>query len=359
MVMEDFKVEVITVGKVEDHPDADRLEIAKVYDYPVIIGKGEFKEGDKAVYVPIDSVVPTDNDRFTFLDRCNKCHGKGKFQFSEDGPEVECDKCGGTGKQGKPFKIKAKRLRGIFSMGLLTAAEDEWELGQDVKDILSITKYEPPPITSMQGDCEKDPGVLVYYKVKRLLNYPGAFPEGEEVVITEKLHGCNSRYVFTDERLWVGSHGMYKMYNPENLWWKIVEKYGLEEKLKKVPDIGVYGEVFGQVQNMKYGATNKDPYMFRAFDALDIKTRQFLDYDDLVALLKELDLPSVPVLYRGPWAEELRLLAEEDSKIEGADHYSEGIVIKPVKERIHRRIGRVIMKLHGQNYLLGKKKKKG
>lgn len=38
--MSEFKVEVVKVGPVEKHPNADSLGITKVYDYPVIVKKG-------------------------------------------------------------------------------------------------------------------------------------------------------------------------------------------------------------------------------------------------------------------------------------------------------------------------------
>jgi RNA ligase (TIGR02306 family) len=55
--MSTFEVKVRKIT-IEPHPDADLLEIGKVDDYNVVVGKGQFKTGDLVVYIPEASVVP-------------------------------------------------------------------------------------------------------------------------------------------------------------------------------------------------------------------------------------------------------------------------------------------------------------
>ena len=43
--MSEWKVQVVKVGALTKHPNADRLMLTKVFDYPVIIAVGEFQEG--------------------------------------------------------------------------------------------------------------------------------------------------------------------------------------------------------------------------------------------------------------------------------------------------------------------------
>lgn len=40
------------------HPDADRLELAEVGLYRAVVGKGQFRSGDYAVYIPEQAVLP-------------------------------------------------------------------------------------------------------------------------------------------------------------------------------------------------------------------------------------------------------------------------------------------------------------
>ena len=53
-----FKVPFTTILKVENHPNADRLEIAFVYGFQVIVQKGKYSAGNRVVYIPIDSILP-------------------------------------------------------------------------------------------------------------------------------------------------------------------------------------------------------------------------------------------------------------------------------------------------------------
>ena len=320
--MSEFHVQVVRVGKIDKHPNADSLGLTHVYDYPVIVRLDDFHEGDLAVYVPVDSLVPADDPRWTFLDG--------------------------------HLRIKAKRLRGIFSMGLLTKADPTWAEGQDVLADLRITKYEPPEQTT-GGEDEHDPGFMpCYTDIEGLRRWPDILVPGEEVVITEKRHGACSRWTYQDGRLWCASHHNWKKPNDTVLWWKAAKLYDLERKLQRRPDLGFYGEVFGQVQDLKYGASDKNPLFVEMFDALDIRTKRYLDYDDFVTAARDVDLPVVPVLFRGPWAPELRCHAEGKTTSAGVDHVREGMVVKPVHERFDDRIGRAVLKIHGEGYLTRK-----
>jgi tRNA-binding EMAP/Myf-like protein len=55
--MSTHKVEVVQIDEVLKHPNADRLELAKIMGWQVVIGKGNFKVGDLAAYIPVDSIL--------------------------------------------------------------------------------------------------------------------------------------------------------------------------------------------------------------------------------------------------------------------------------------------------------------
>lgn len=324
--MSEFHVRVVRVGDIEKHPNADTLSITKVDDYPVIIRTGDFKPGDLAVYVPIDSVIPKDSVTFAFL--------------------------------GDMRRIKAKKLRGIFSMGLLVPPPadlppERLEVGTNVQAEFGIEKYDPEVGFAgavLGGDNEKDPGFLpVYTDIEGLRRYPNVLAQGEEVVLTEKTHGCNSRFVFRDGRLWIGSHKRIKKADGSTVWHEAASRYALAEKLAAHPNIAIYGEVYGQVQDLKYGV--QDGVRLALFDAMDTLTRRYFDFDEFVAFAGVLGLPTVPILYRGPWSNDLRAMAEGKSTM--ADHVREGFVVRPVKER-HEHMGRVVLKMVGEGYLLRK-----
>jgi len=321
----EFHIRVIRVGKIDKHPNADSLSITHVADYPVIIRTGEVQEGGLAVYIPVDAVVPKDDPHWAFLD-------------------------GHT-------RIRAKRLRGIFSMGLLSPiVPDGAAEGDDVREALGITKYEPPEPFQMGEDNEKDPGFLpVYTDIEGLRAHPDLLRVGEEVVLTEKIHGANGRAVFHEGRLWIGSHTSIKRMDPSNLWWKAALAYDLEAKLREVPGTAIYWEVYGQVQDLKYGVDVKGRVKIALFDALNVATRTYLDHDDFAALAARLGLPTVPILFRGPWDPSLKSHAEGVTVIGNGANVREGFVVRPIKERFAESLGgRLILKMPGEGYLTRK-----
>ena len=319
--MSEFAVKVVRLGPVEKHPNADTLGICQVFGYPVIVKLGELQENDLATYVQVDSVVPSDDPRWEFL--------KGRY------------------------RIRAAKLRGIFSMGLLVKADPGWTEGQDVQEALRIKKYEPPESAQTGGEDERCPfDFPKYTDLDAWRRYPDVLKDGEEVVLTEKVHGTASRFSYAEERLWCGSHRTIKKESLTNVFWKVASQYGLAERLRDYPGIAFYGEVYGWVQDLHYGHTQGKTSLV-LFDILDLANRHWLDYDDFAALAKKLNIPTVPVLYRGPWSKEVLKHAEGQTLL-GGDHVMEGTVIRVIKERFDERIGRVILKFHSEAYLLRK-----
>lgn len=332
-----------TVEKVIHHPNADKLDLIEIYGSPVICGRDEFKVGDPCVYVPFDSICPNDD----------------KFPNSVMGKRV------------KPVKI-----RGIFSMGL--ALKNKWGLvpTDNVNEKLGIKKYEWTP-KNYKGMTGRPGGHIVggaeapppknlalpgKYDIQSLRQYKDQFIVDEHVYITEKLHGTNARFVFTDGVLHVGSRGRWLKKSEESgnksncYWWKIANQLDLEKKLKKfdnhkMDDIIIFGEIFGSnVQDLSYGA-EPGQLLFAAFDIFNTKSGKFANYKVLNGICQQLEIPTVPEIYNGPWLgfDQHKHLAEQDSKIGGG--ISEGFVIRPKEER-YSKYSRILYKLHGERFLL-------
>lgn len=324
--MSEFHVEVVEIGPIRKHPNADTLSITDIHGgYPVIFRTGDYEAGGKAVYVPIEAVVPA----------------RPEWEF-----------------MGRRKRVTAKKLRGVFSMGLLTPCQGDWAVGQDVQAELGIEKYEPP-IKGAAGhqrgidpDASTDPHFMPHYDIDALRRYGRLLEQGEEVIVTEKLHGASSRYAFHNDTFWVGSRKQMKKLDSTNIWTRIAEKYGLEAKLRDHPGVGLYGEVFGWVQDLRYGHS-QNQFSLAIFDVYDIVKGKFYDYDDAKAFVDLLGLPYVPFLYRGPWSTEVVVpLAEGQTTINDTPHVREGFVVKPVRERWNERVGRVILKMHGEGFLI-------
>lgn len=370
--MSTFKVEVVKVGTVKKHPNADSLSIVQVGGYPVVIRTSDFAQGDLAAYVPEDSVVKTNRPEFS--------HMKGK---------------NGTA------RIKAVRLRGVYSEGLLVPAPKGSSEGQDVADLLEVVKYEQPTETgsvllnSVQESPPKEESLIPRCQIEALFRNPDVIPVGAEVVFTEKIHGCSSRYVYTDS-LRVGSHNVWrrgpqrpdkvqatiaaiklvaesvfsgnfrnlkakwkKAYGirmaplKEDVWWKIARKYDLAKRLKSCKNVVLYGEVYGHVQDLTYEVAPRDVVKFVLFDAFLIEESRYLSYYELRELAEKLDLPMAPEIFQGPMPtlEEAKAVARGDGKsLIAPSQIREGAVVKAVFDT--RPANRMVYKIVTEEYKL-------
>ena len=360
--MSEFHVNVVRLTDVQKHPNADSLYIVKIHGgYPVIFkGKefgGSFQEGDLAVYIPVDSVVPATKD-FAWLS-----------------PMVEVLLPGGEKKMVEPDlprekdrRVRAKRLRGVFSMGMLHPAPEGAVEGQDVAELIGVTKYEESEevinVTRSDGLQVPAPRLSAtpkVYDIEGLRRYTRAFNPGEPYVLTEKLHGQNARFVHDGEKLHVGSRERWLTTEKRNTWADAAVRYDLATKLMQIPNMVFFGETYGNNTDMPYGVVRaKTGDELRFFDAWDANVGRFLDHDEFVNYCRTLDLPTVPELARGTWAdgdfERLAPIAEGKTTL-GGGHVREGFVIKPLKERFSDVVGgRLILKLHGTDFLLRKEK---
>lgn len=168
------------------------------------------------------------------------------------------------------------------------------------------------------------------------------------------VHNSNARYLVRDDRLWCGSRTGIKKQSDKSIWWSAAKHADLENKLKTIPNIAVYGEVYGQVQDLKYGV--QSGVRFVAFDAMDTLSKRYLDTDQFLELMRQVDLPTVPILYRGPYSGLQDSLSNGKSVLANGVCIREGFVIKPVVERYDIKLGRVVAKLVGEDYLLRKEK---
>jgi len=348
--MSEFHVNVVRLGAFLPHPNADSLDVTKVHDYTVVARRGTFHEGQLAVYVPVDSIVP-DTSEWHWLS-----------------PRIE-----GLTEERHPVgqvpvryrTIEAKRLRGIFSQGCLSPLPPgDWKEGDDVREAMGITKHDPSEELELSGECEAHPrgwSFPKYTSINGLRRYPRLLRDGEEVIVTEKVHGTNARYVHDGDRLWVGSHGQIKKQAAANAWWQVAEQANLEERLARCPWHVFFGEVYGHVQgiDLEYGI--RRGARFRAFDVWSVREMRYLSHDDAIAMADVAGIPWVPILYRGPWDPDVvNPLCEGNTTVDDGSgtvsHVREGFVVKPTTERYDDHIGRVILKRHGEGYLLRRKR---
>ena len=324
------RVEVVPI-KLEEHPNADNLSIVRIWGYQVCVQTEAWKEQKIGAYIPPDSIVP-DTEQFAFLNGHNR--------------------------------IRVKKLRGAYSQGMLVPAPEGSKIGDDVAEILNIGHYEPPVSSaSMKGDSVRAPeGINPDYDVEAWHRYKHTLVPGELVVISEKIHGTNARFTMTEGQQYCGSHHQWKEESEESIWWRCLrENPWISTICAMNPNFVLYGEIFGAVQELRYGAEGQQIF-FRAFDIFDQNTGAWMPWEQVGALMSNPSFGSalgtnwVPIVFQGEYDEKwvLEHLVDVDSNIPGAKHMQEGIIIQTLKERYDPEIGRVKLKIVSDQYLAQK-----
>jgi len=339
----------------EEHPNADKLSIVHVWGYQVVVRTDEWIGRDRGVYVPPDSVCQNDK-RFSFL-------YDDAMQSSK-----------------APGRVRVRKFRKVISQGLLVPAPTGAKMGQDFMKKWNIEHYVSPVEKQAemtltwwerlldwvlvkilkhkklrrrrrhQPDWDQPTsGPNLYsskYDVENFRRYNQAIGPDDRVYITEKIHGCNARYVWHNGRMYCGSRTQWKKKHAANTWWKALEQNPwIEDWCRIHPNLILYGEVFGQVQDLKYD-TEPGQLRFLAFDVLD--SGKWLNWDTLNLLVPE-DY-RVPLLQVGRFDPALAAqLAEEKSSI--ASHCREGVVICTTEEKEVRGLGRCQLKIVSDRYL--------
>ena len=333
--MSSLIVEVCRIDKVLPHPNADLLELAHIKGWQCVVPKGKYASGTLVTYVPIDAVLPAElSERI------------GVTKYLSNG------------------RVRCAKLRGEPSFGLVMDLEDPaWVEGADVREHYGITKY-VPPLRPSAGDAEAaHPLFVSYTDVENLRNFPGVLAEGEDVVVTEKLHGTNCRVGVVEGELMAGSMEVRRKRPDQgretsSTYWFPTTLPGVTALLGELaasngcPHAILFGEVFGsKVQNLHYG--RKGELGFAAFDLM--ADGRYLDAPEFEALCERHGVPTVPVLYRGPYAlDRVKQLSDGPTTVGGGGHIREGVVVRPTRERTDPKVGRVILKYIGDSYLFAK-----
>ena len=256
----------------------DRIVLAIVDGWSIVIKKEEFKIGDKCVYIEIDSVLP-EKPEFEFLRKCN-------------------------------FRIKTMKMSGVISQGicfpLSILPEGNYRIGDDVTKILGITQYDKT--------LDKDPEIketktnnfikyLKRFKIFRQIllkhsknekeNFPSFISKTDETriqnipfilndkiqkwVVTEKIDGQSGTFCLKKKKINLFKKNGYdfivcsrnkRLITPDNSsYWKVSNKYNLKKVLMNLIGdnewVCLQGECIApKVQGNKYKVTEPDLYIF-------------------------------------------------------------------------------------------------
>jgi hypothetical protein len=281
-MMERKLASIQKILKIEPIEKADAIEKLTILGWEVVAKKNEFKVGELAIYIETDSILPP------YV----------QYEFLRE----------------RKYRIRTIKLRGQISQGLvlplssLPARKGAYEEGENVTELLGITKYLSPTeqtelrladeaITREKNRIKRflmqnkwfrrlfskktDKGFPKFISKTdedRIQLFPNIceLEKGTIFSISEKLDGQSGTWFLVKEKGWFGtskfrfgvcSRNLYLKTPTESSYWRVARKYNIEEVLKSLIGensfVAIQGEIIGQgIQGNKYGLDGLDMYAF-------------------------------------------------------------------------------------------------
>jgi RNA ligase (TIGR02306 family) len=309
------------IKSIIDHPNGEFLSIVTVLNYQVIVKRNQFKVEDLVVFISPDTVLP-DAEWAKFY-------------------------------KAKSSRVRAIKLRGVFSMGIVESPSIIQyntflaEEGYEVSGILGITHYEPPLPQNLDAKGNLPHGIFKSdeERYQNLLN----IPYGEIVDVTLKIDGSSltaycKKTLELETADWdyhydtgITTRSMDLKLDAVNNYTIIAKKIDILNKLthfcnKFKVNLALRGEIYGG--GIQAGPVNphaKLPLGFALFSVLNLDTLNYegtegLFYYEKVAEI--LNIETVPMLEKGVilTPELIKKYDEELTEINGQPF--EGVVIK-------------------------------
>lgn len=301
-----------TISEIRPIEGADAIECAVVDGWTVVVKKGEFEQGDSAIYCEIDSWIPTELAPFL---------SKGTEPREYNGVKGE--------------RLKTIRLRGQLSQGLLLPTHvAEWKVSpgesfifeenSDVTDLLGIQKWEAPIAACISGLAKGNfPTAVPKTDQERIQNLKKKFNEwrdrDEVWEVTEKLDGSScTMYLPLEGDFEVCSRNLSLKKDENNSFWKVAIELDIEQKMRDFgfQGLAIQGELIGEgIQGNPY---NLKGHRFFVFDIYDTQSGTYCGSEHRQNIAWMLNLDHCPVIH-----EEL-LLENLCSTIEGVLEAAEG-----------------------------------
>lgn len=372
---------ITTIDNIEPIPGYDRVEYATVQGWKVIVSKNDnFKVGDKCVYFEVDSLCPSNDPRFAFL-------------------------------ESKNYKIKTIKMCKVYSQGLIMPLSSFTEFNEDipvftdVTDILGVKYYVAEDNIRKSSDkniqLTISPRYQWLYKkkfIKNLLHYkwfrkiffmifknrkkvnakafPTNFPyihktDEERVenmtwvlgydkplIVTEKIDGTSCTYILERKKhnkfeFYVTSRNVRQLspeqdcYHESNIYWELAKKYDIENHLMHYLEINpelqyvcIQGEGAGSVQGNPLKLKENRLFVFN-FIRSDVGRISSIEGKKIIT---EWEMEWVPILdtefYMPSTMEEIKLYSDGKSVV-NPNVKREGIVLRdPISDLSFKSVSR-------------------
>lgn len=295
---------------------ADRIEVATVLGWEIVVKKGEFNIGDKCVYIEVDGFLPVDDERFEFLRptsyKRNDLVGEG-------------------------FRVRSIEMRNQISQGLLfqlsnfSELSPELPIGEDVTKLLKIRKFEEPEQNTGIGTTigAFSPYVSTTDEM-RIQSIPGMIEEltGKPYYISTKMDGTSSTIEVVDGV--VHAYNRYHEMKDEekSVLWKWIHKHKIDEKMTELGiDFSIQGELCGPgIQKNRLQLREHEVFIYNVNDSKG--KRQSLN--SLIKMAALLKIKTVPIDEVGESFDyTLEELKEKSKGYYPSGIRREGIVVRP------------------------------
>ncbi len=310
---------------------ADKIEVAKILGWNVIVKKETFKVNDLVIFVEIDSILP-ERPEFEFLRERN-------FRI-------------------KTIKLRKQVSQGIcFPLSILPESASEMVEGSDVTELLGITKHDPianmPP--QLRGQIKGlFPKCVPKTDEIRIQSAPSVIEElkGRPYYITLKIDGTSFTFLKKDGEVDVCSRNLSLKETQENLYWQIVKKYDLENKIPE--GYAIQGEIAGPgIQSNRMKLKQCQLFIFNVYNIHENRYLNYLESERFLSSTFPYEV-SVPTLVQSSYFNyTLDELIESAKGEYPGGHPREGIVVRPMEEVYSETLrGRLSFKVINNDYLL-------
>ena len=302
---------------------ADAIECAIVNGgWLVVVKKGEYKVGDVAIYLEIDSWVP--HELAPFL-------SKGEEPREYNGVKGE--------------RLRTIRLRGQISQGLLLPIDEDspmWYgrfVGDDVTETLGIQKWEPPIPSQLQGTMRGNfPHFIPKTDQERCQNLrKDIFETHKDDVyeVTIKLDGSSMTVYVKDGEVGVCSRNIDLVETEGNTFWKSAREQNIVDTLlelsaEKGEEYAIQGELIGEgIQGNPEKLTG---HKFFLFDIYSITAGRYLEVDERYSIIDKLNMNGASIEHV-PVIGIMHSVAKVFSTIDELLEFAEGPSLNPQTKR--------------------------
>ena len=320
---------------------ADRIECVHVLGWQCVANKGQFKVGDHCVYMEVDAFLPI-CEQFEFLR--NSSYKKSEIL-------------------GEGFRLKTQKFRGQISQGLVQPLsilpEGNYELGDDVTDLLGIRKWEVEERVTNSGTVIGEfPDGIPKTDELRVQSYPeliGEFKAVKGYYISTKMDGCSVTMYWKDGHFGICGRNCEYADDDKCAMWKYAHEHGIPERVAEahLPAIAIQGEFCGAgIQKNRLKLTKPEWYVFTM---IDLVTHRRLSLENMKEICENLKLTMVPIEeVDDDFAyDSVEILLERAKGKCPSGMNKEGIVIRPLEPVYSPTIeGPLSMKVLNNDYLL-------